>query len=135
MFNFQWCNMIGKMFKKYLKKNQSSVDIFNLWVRLFESNDFKTLESKICKSKISPNEPTINGLTPLHIACIQGNTDAVEFLLNYDIEVNVKSDMGTTPIDEALFYNYIDCMDILLEYESKKFSHLAEYQNSPKSYV
>ena len=123
------------MFKKYLKKTQSSVDVFNMWVKSFESNDFKTLESKIRKSIISPSESTINGLTPLHIACIQGNTDAVKFLLNYDIEVNVKSDVGKTPIDEALLYNYVDCMDILLEYESKKISSIDEYQNSPKIYV
>lgn len=127
--------MLAKMFKKYLKRTQSSVDVFNTWVKLFERNDYKALKSKIRKSQLNPHNSTINGLTPLHIACIQGNINAIKFLLEYDVKIDVKSDMGNTPIDEALFYDYFDCMDILLCKESKEFSSSEDMAKFSKTFA
>jgi ankyrin repeat protein len=110
--------MLSGMFKRHLKSKKTPIDVFNLWVKLFESHDFKTLHLKIRKSELNPYIPTINGLYPLHLACIQGNINAVNFLLEYGVSINVKSNMGKTPIDEAKFYEYTDCVDVLIEAEN-----------------
>jgi ankyrin repeat protein len=49
-------------------------------------------------------------LTPLHIACIHGNVNAVKFLKEYDVDVESKSMLERTPTDEALYYKHFSCV-------------------------
>ena len=107
--------MLPSTFKKYFSVTKNPSDIFKLWVELFDSNSFELLRFKIRFFELNPHSKIINGLTPLHIACIQGNKEAIKFLLQYNVDINAKSDRGRTPIEEALTYDYKDCASLLLD--------------------
>ncbi|HYD18762.1 MAG TPA: ankyrin repeat domain-containing protein [Patescibacteria group bacterium] len=48
------------------------------------------------------NIPYSTGATPLHAACLLGQTDIVSYLLRNGADVNAKDDSGHTPMDYAL---------------------------------
>lgn len=103
--------------------NSSSVEIFEEWASLLEENDFDILSNKISHGKLNPHDSLINGLTPLHIACIQGNAKAVKFLLKYGVNVDSESKVGRTPLDEALFYKHFTCVIELMKRQVKITQH------------
>ena len=98
-------------------RKPSSIEIFEDWAILFEEANYTLLNQKISDGILNPHNPLINGLTPLHIACIQGNITALRFLLKYNVDVNVESNIGRTALDEALFYKYFNCVIELMKKE------------------
>ena len=98
-------------------RKPSSIEIFEEWAILFEEENYTLLNQKISDGILNPHNPLINGLTPLHIACIQGNITALRFLLKYNVDVNVESNIGRTALDEALFYKHFNCVIELMKQE------------------
>ena len=97
----------------------SSVEIFEEWSSLLEEKKFDIISDKISDRKLNPHDSLINGLTPLHIACIQGNAKAVKFLLDFGVNVDSESKVGRTPLDEALFYKHFTCVIELMKRQVK----------------
>ena len=93
----------------------SSVVIFEEWSSLLEEENFDILSKKISDGELNPHDSLINGLTPLHIACIQGNANVVKFILDFGVNVDSESKIGRTPLDEALFYKHFTCVIELMK--------------------
>lgn len=93
----------------------SSVVIFEEWSSLLEEENFDIISKKISDGELNPHDSLINGLTPLHIACIQGNAKAVKFILDFGVNVDSESKIGRTPLDEALFYKHFTCVIELMK--------------------
>ena len=116
MFNYG-NNLMTSFERSEKSRKPSSIEIFEDWAILFEEANYTLLNQKISDGILNPHNPLINGLTPLHIACIQGNITALRFLLKYNVDVNVESNIGRTALDEALFYKYFNCVIELMKKE------------------
>ena len=116
MFNYG-NNLMASFERSEKSRKPSSIEIFEDWAILFEEANYTLLNQKISDGILNPHNPLINGLTPLHIACIQGNITALRFLLKYNVDVNVESNIGRTALDEALFYKYFNCVIELMKKE------------------
>ena len=103
-FEFKRCN-----------SEESSTKLFELWTELIEENNIAEIKSRIKSGKLNPFNEVLNGLTPLHMACIQGSSAIVKFLMSLGVDANYKSKLGRTPIQEALYYGHVDCLNALLE--------------------
>ena len=93
--------------------HKKPVEIFEEWVDLLDNKSFEKIDSKIQKGDLNPHASIINGLTPLHIACIEGNQEGVKYLLNLNVNIHVKSKIGRTPLQEAVFYGHKNCITLL----------------------
>lgn len=99
-------------------------ETFEEWVDLLENKSFEEIDRKIGNNLLDVNSILINGLTPLHIACIQGNYEAVTYLLKNKANRNIKSDIGRIPLDEAIFYGHKKCISALLIKNKAKLRHV-----------
>ena len=115
MFNFRINPMNSFEFKKWWSSKKSSTALFEKWVELIENNKFSEIIRKVKSGNLNPNNEIINGLTPLHIACIQGNVEAVKLFIEFGVDIDVKSKVGRTPLHEAMFYGNSECVRELLQ--------------------
>ncbi len=109
--------------KKFLTvvktKPSRIIDLFQKWDDLLENESFDEITHNIKKGNLNTNSKLVNGLTPLHIACIQGNFKGVKFLLKNKANPNTTSNYGRTPLQEAIFYGHKECINILLSKSGK----------------
>jgi ankyrin repeat protein len=56
-----------------------------------------------------------HGLSPLYMALAYGMVDAVQLLLDYGADVNVKDRYGWTPLHDAVSIRDYECIRILLD--------------------
>lgn len=113
-------------------KSSTLKEKFEKWAVSFETDDYDGLKSDILRNQLDPNETLINGLKPLHIACILGNHNAVRFLLGYKIDIDSKSFVGKSPLDEALENKNFNCAIEILNKKPKthiKFRKKSEFQS------
>lgn len=96
---------------------ESLLKRFELWAYHLERGDIKKLKDMINDGALDPNEVLINGITPLHISCIQGNLQGTKLLLNFDVDVEVLSLSKRTALDEALFYRHFNCAIEIMIYK------------------
>lgn len=61
------------------------------------------------------------GSTPLHLACVAGNTDCVKGLVKYSIACDKTNKIGNTPLHCAVLSGSLDCVKMLVEELRKKF--------------
>lgn len=101
-------------FRRWSSK-KSSTKVFELWAELIEMENFVEMNARIKSGELNPFRETINGLTPLHLACIQGSLKSVKFLVRLGVDINAISKMGRTPVQECIFHGHVDCMDELLK--------------------
>lgn len=101
-------------FRRWSSK-KSSTKVFELWAELIEMENFVEIKSRIKSGELNPFVETINGLTPLHLACIQGSSRAVKFLIGLGVDINATSKIGRTPLQECIFYGHVHCIDELLK--------------------
>ena len=47
-----------------------------------------------------------DGRTPLHIACVEGNAEAVKFLLQHGASTQVKDRFMRSPLDDAIKFRH-----------------------------
>jgi probable HAF family extracellular repeat protein len=55
------------------------------------------------------------GLTPFHYAIKNGDTRAVEIMLNHGVDINL-IDCGYTPLHQAIVSNHLETADLLIRY-------------------
>lgn len=78
---------------------------------------FRT-EAQSRMSNMTHTVPYAPGSTPLHAACLHGEPLIVSILLREDVALNVKNDVGHTPLDYAILsYSFYKS-----EYEKKSQS-------------
>lgn len=107
-------------------QSKSLLQRFECWAYNLENGDLKKLKEMIYDGFLDPNESLINGLTPLHIACIQGSLNGTKFLLNFGVDFDALSLSERTPIDEALLYKHFDCA---IEIMIHKENHNSDFEN------
>ncbi len=66
--------------------------------------------------KITPTSRGRTGDTPLHIAAINGNLEAIALLLQEGAELNAKGEDGMTPLHYAVQMGQIEAIKILIEH-------------------
>ena len=87
------------------------------------SNDIETITTLIQDNKIDPDIHDDMLQTPLHKACIKGNIEAAETLINNKARVNVKDTWGNTPFYFACYNCYkeefnIDIVKLLVSHHA-----------------
>jgi ankyrin repeat protein len=60
----------------------------------------------------------LNGLTPLHVACRSNNLSEVVHLLELGADINCESYRGWTPLRMAVRGGHIECVNLLLSYNT-----------------
>ncbi|KAL8561456.1 hypothetical protein ACOMHN_046912 [Nucella lapillus] len=55
------------------------------------------------------------GVTPLHVACVEGHPGVVSFLLQNDAGINAATDKGLTPATLAAYSNQDKVLDVLIQ--------------------
>lgn len=55
-----------------------------------------------------------DGRTPLHIACMEGNSEAVKFLLEHGASTQVKDRFQSSPLDDAIKFRHREIVKALL---------------------
>ena len=56
------------------------------------------------------------GMTALHRASYDNNTDVISILLQHGAREDIKDNDGFTPIDEARYWNQEEAADLLAQY-------------------
>lgn len=105
---------IDSLFHQYGYKDQSSFLNYGLKIKqaLFLNTD--------CKD--------INGMTPLHYACIHGDVDMLLNLYDMGADILAKDSNGNLPIHYAAKSRSYDCADALIQLDNS--SKLTRYSNS-----
>lgn len=81
------------------------------------SAESNTLElSKIANENISLELPDYEGKTPLHVACVTGKKEIVDFLIEMKVNPNALDKQGRTPLMEAVTYGNYEIAEMLIEY-------------------
>eukprot|EP01147_Barroeca_monosierra_P009246 gene9246-1528_t len=86
---------------------------------LHYASNFGFLESinELLRNGAEVNVIDLKGITPLHWACSQGHKDIIAKLLSYGAFPNFTDDSEyhLTPLDYALYGDFQDCVNLLLE--------------------
>jgi len=78
-----------------------------------ENDDFEIIRI-LMENHANPNLKNRIGLAPIHILAMHGRIQALELLLNFEnVDVEVKNNLGETPLVLAERYRQIACMNIL----------------------
>ncbi|MBO9741386.1 ankyrin repeat domain-containing protein [Xanthomonas axonopodis pv. begoniae] len=78
----------------------------------------------------SPESPGMDGDTPLHIAALQGDVNAVKVFLPHVKNVNVTGGIGNTPLHYAVTRNHLKVAQMLLK-NGADINFKNDYDDSP----
>lgn len=115
-----------KRWKEY-EETQSPYDIYKnplpkikfsnstLFLASCASNDYNECKRLLENNLVDINCATVDGLTALHQACIDGNVKMVSFLLDYGADINCCDNEGWTPLHAAVSCSHDAITRLLLE--------------------
>lgn len=85
-------------------------------------------------NSINLNYIDIEGQTPLHRGCTNGNLDIVKLLINYGADLNLTNRFGWYPIHIASYFGHVNIVLYLIEKSSNEYNSLSQnrtIQSSP----
>ncbi len=80
-----------------------------------QSPDALDIAIQLINKGVDINAQSYDGITPLHQACTNGNTDMLELLLENGANINAQSYNGITPLHQACAKGNADMLELLLE--------------------
>lgn len=123
-------------------KTPSKVD--PLCEKLFEASEKGILEDlKEISTQIGMDSDLVNfrnpemwSCTPLYAAAMNGETQVVDFLLQFTkIDVNLATDHGWTPISTASYNNHPECLRLLVAHPTADVNKTTNNGCSPVSWA
>ena len=94
------------------------IDKFNFSKLLLDTNLYKNINKFKIVLENNPNVhilDDVNSNTALHVACISNNTEAVQLLLERDVNANLSNKDGNTPLLIACSHGNLDIVKLLLK--------------------
>lgn len=79
---------------------------------------------------LSPESPGMDGDTPLHVAAFDGDIGALESLLPYVSNIDVRGDIGNTALHSAIAFKRTEMVELLIRYGADVMA-LNDYDDSP----
>ncbi|XP_056347583.1 ankyrin repeat domain-containing protein 30A-like [Oenanthe melanoleuca] len=80
------------------------------------SADLALLRQRWWLNKLRINAYNRDKQTPLHLACINGHADVVQFLVEKKCKLNPRDKLNKSPLMKAVEHQHRDCAAILLEH-------------------
>ncbi|XP_016152941.1 PREDICTED: ankyrin repeat domain-containing protein 26-like [Ficedula albicollis] len=80
------------------------------------SADLARLRQRWWLNKLRINAYNRDKQTPLHLACINGHADVVQFLVEKKCKLNPRDKLNKSPLMKAVEHQHRDCAAILLEH-------------------
>ncbi|KAL3839710.1 hypothetical protein ACJIZ3_024301 [Penstemon smallii] len=80
-----------------------------------ESGDLNALRLALDNFDGTIDEPVEDGDTVLHLACLYGHLDCVQFLLERGANIEAKDEDGGVPLHDACAGGYADIVQLLLD--------------------
>ncbi|MFA8298625.1 MAG: glutaminase A [Hyphomicrobiales bacterium] len=68
---------------------------------------------RLMASGVDINAKNYDGRTALHLACAEGQTEVVQFLIENNVEVDIKDRWGHTPLSEAEIGGFLEIVRLL----------------------
>ena len=66
------------------------------------------------------NQEGLFGERPLHVACVRGDMEEIEALVEGGADVNAVGELGCTPLHEAVGQGHIEVVKFLLEHGASR---------------
>ncbi|KAG8432054.1 hypothetical protein GDO86_019521, partial [Hymenochirus boettgeri] len=80
-----------------------------------EKGDTKKVSSLLSKKLLRPTKPSPRGLSSFHLAASRGLPDILNIIISYKVEVNAKTDEGSTALHLASIFCHPECVNLLLK--------------------
>ncbi|XP_004046154.1 ankyrin repeat domain-containing protein 7 [Gorilla gorilla gorilla] len=117
------CTAMNKLFSFWKRKNETRSQGHNLREkdlkklhRAASVGDLKKLKEYLQIKKYDVNMQDKKYRTPLHLACANGHTDVVLFLIEQQCKINVRDSENKSPLIKAVQCQNEDCATILLNF-------------------
>ncbi|XP_066927679.1 BRCA1-associated RING domain protein 1-like isoform X1 [Clytia hemisphaerica] len=98
------------------KRRKSSQETKTSTTRSKKSDANEKTSKTPKKKKIQLEKKNMKGETPLHVACIKGDSDRVKELLELGAKPNTKDFAGWTPLHEACNHGFTEVVELLLQH-------------------
>merc|ERR1711971_441021 len=106
--------LFGQLENRRLCKMTSKGELLLISIRNRDHATFTKLLEQFTADELNKHNGNKNGLTPLHYACGINNHQVVsQFLKINNIDVNVRSIQGMTPLMVAISFNSVECMELM----------------------
>lgn len=90
-----------------------------LWTSYHHAIANGTLADNLCNSS-DIDSPDVQGVTPLHMACLVGRVEDVHMLLDKGADPNTSCiKFGSSPLITAVRHNYEDIVRLLLAHKAR----------------
>ena len=84
----------------------------------------------------SIDQPDVQGITPLHLACLSGNVEYVNILLERGAVTNTMDcKYWSTPLITAVRHNYIEIVRLLLDKGFRNIDHVDIFGLKARDYA
>lgn len=78
-------------------------------------NDIDTLRNLVSIKKVNVNYKSPTGITALHYAAAEGNSESIKVLLEFGAKVNILNSYNDTPLDFAVRGGHFECAALLIQ--------------------